>query len=792
MTSAMSWFKGHVGRASQPVHRRRGNAVLRVLLFCLLAVASSVWPSWGWTQQRLIDEEPYDLITIPDDKETKALKVFPLNLPNRRPPKDPKPTEKIRVRLFDDEEDRTFELMWRDIKKLELFEDRILAEAEQFTAEQKFDDAYTNYAFLLKTYPNTRGLDASIQSYWYLSAGASYREKRYDEALAVLEELLKKNPSYKHSDTSPSLMRVLGEIVDKLVQGYLEKKDFRSARQMVVRITRAYPDSKQEPFFTRYQERVQGEAERKREEARAHLAARRYTEAYDATAAMLDIWPDVSGARELTADMARQYPLAAIAVEQLSSAPNALRLNQWADFRTGRLTDRRLTELRGIGPEGGNYVCPLGTCERSEDGRSLTITLRPDASVGTYDVLQLLLSAAGTESHLFSPEWAQVLGTARIVKTGQLEATLRRPHVLPQALLAFPLSAQQGERGQSMPSSASYVLQVSDATRSRFVLPAEVASLPGRPREIQERLFTDPEAAILALERGEIEAIDRVQPSDLAVVRALSSVIVGGYAVPTVHVLVPNADRIWPASRTFRRAIIYGIQREVILKQGILRNQSLDGAEVLSGPFPAPLATNDPLSYAYDTNIVPHAYEPLLAATLVDLAKRELTSAAQAKGEEPPKFEGIVIGHLPLELHRIACKAMSQQLTPLGIACKTQELAANDPAASQCDFVYTELVVAEPVIDAGRLFGPGGLYPATNPHIRLGVRQVEQATNWNQAGARLRQLHRLLHEDLTMLPLWQVPEHYAVRQNVHGLTAAPVSLYQDIDQWRVAPRLGQN
>src|SRR5207253_7019893 len=111
-----------------------------------------------------------------------------------------------------------------------------------------------------------------------------------------------------------------------------------------------------------------------------------------------------------------------------------------ADQRAGRLTDRRLTELHGIGPEGGDYTTPLGTCERSEDLRSLTITLAPSAALSTYEVLQLLLAGGDPGSPLFSPGWTQTLGSARIVRPGQVEATLRRPHLLPQALLTMPLS----------------------------------------------------------------------------------------------------------------------------------------------------------------------------------------------------------------------------------------------------------------------------------------------------------------------------------------------------------------
>jgi ABC-type transport system substrate-binding protein len=255
---------------------------------------------------------------------------------------------------------------------------------------------------------------------------------------------------------------------------------------------------------------------------------------------------------------------------------------------------------------------------------------------------------------------------------------------------------------------------------------------------------------------------------------------------------VPNPDHPWPANRMFRRAVMYALQRDAILKQGLLRTEEkVEGAQLISGPLPAPVNSDDPLSYVYDNTIAPHEYEPLLAVALLELAKRELQAVAAQKNEQPPKFEGIVLGHNPQESPTIVCKAMAQQLAALKIPCRTVELTSPDSRA-ECDFVYAELLIAEPVVDVIRMLGPHGLYPATNPYVRLGIRQMEKATTWNQAGQRLKQLHRVLHEDLTLLPLWQMPVHFAVQRNLQGISAAPVSLYQDIEQWRVSPRLGQN
>jgi ABC-type transport system substrate-binding protein len=84
---------------------------------------------------------------------------------------------------------------------------------------------------------------------------------------------------------------------------------------------------------------------------------------------------------------------------------------------------------------------------------------------------------------------------------------------------------------------------------------------------------------------------------------------------------------------------------------------------------------------------------------------------------------------------------------------------------------------------------PGGLSPADNTYVSLMLRRVESSKDWIEARRALRDLHRQLHEDVTVIPLWQTFDYYAWRQSVEGLRDGQASLYETVDQWHVAPRL---
>jgi hypothetical protein len=90
---------------------------------------------------------------------------------------------------------------------------------------------------------------------------------------------------------------------------------------------------------------------------------------------------------------------------------------------------------------------------------------------------------------------------------------------------------------------------------------------------------------------------------------------------------------------------------------------------------------------------------------------------------------------------------MAERLTHIGIACECRELSSpgeSDEDAAACDFLYVELSVTEPMVDAVRLFGSNGCIDAS-PHLKLAVRDVMTATNMQQASERLHALHAVVH-----------------------------------------------
>jgi tetratricopeptide (TPR) repeat protein len=779
-------------------HHRLSAARRASRLAVALAIAVAVWlaigqlSAWAQAPKRLFEQEPYDVITLNAANENKVIRVFPL--PVRKVPEKPKRTDKVKVKLVEDGTE--YEVDWLDIAKVDFFEGLVLAEANRLTGEGKFDEAFDYFAFLLSFYPETPGLADGRQSYLYLAAGAAYRQKKYDEALAILEELLAQNPNYRAGETSPTLLQVLGNIAEPMLTRYLDAQDYRSTRTLLARLIQRY-SAADEPFAQRWRQKLIDLASMHKDAAQEHLQDSRFVQAHDEAVAMIQVWPELAGAAELFAQIARQYPLLVVGVEHPARAYDPRSLQDSAARRTGRLVDRLLVEFEGPGPEGGRYTSPLAAISQSDDGLSLSFRLPANllpGQPGTYDLAQRLIALAQPAAPEFSPAWSRILESVRTEGARDVRADLRLPHVVPEALLQVPYAPRPSGAAAGQAGNGPFALLSQEETLTRFTANTSYPyRRAGQLAEVAERYYSDPQRLLIALKQGEVDLVDRIFPGDIAALTADPTLVVAPYAAPTTHVLAVRGEHPYLANRTFRRGLMYGANREVILNQGLLRGRNIPGCRVVSGPFPASAPSLELQGYGYDETVEPRPYDPRLGMTLVLLAQAEIKGIYEKQKKPVPLLGKLLLGHPGDETSRVACRALVKQWKTIGVECDLVEFPPGtfDDAAGKCDLVYLQVAAWEPIVDAARLLGPGGPAASSSNFVQLTLRQLEQTKNWQQARDRLRQLHRLVHEDVTLLPLFQTIDHYAYRRTLQGLGPKRVTLYQDIDQWQPAPQLAE-
>jgi ABC-type transport system substrate-binding protein len=308
------------------------------------------------------------------------------------------------------------------------------------------------------------------------------------------------------------------------------------------------------------------------------------------------------------------------------------------------------------------------------------------------------------------------------------------------------------------------------------------------PTEIVEIFYSDPKEAVNDLLRGNIDIIDQIYPTDarrLAGERRLKAM---AYALPTTHMLIPISDHAYLAKEKFRRALLYSVNRKEML-QGELLNSTdpLDG-RLISGPFPIGNKESDPLAYAYDSSIQPVAYNPQLAKLLVVIVQKEFEAVSAKSGKPKPELEKLIVGCPDFEFARVAVQAMIQQWAIIGITAEMKVLSpdATPEDKEDCDLLYLIATMWEPATDIERLLGGRGIAASDNPFIVQCLERIRVAKNWKDVRIAMQNMHKVIHYHLPVLPLWQVTDRFVIRNNVDGVSNQPVSLYQNIKNWRIA------
>ena len=321
-----------------------------------------------------------------------------------------------------------------------------------------------------------------------------------------------------------------------------------------------------------------------------------------------------------------------------------------------------------------------------------------------------------------------------------------------------------------------------DAEAAYLLNPRYFAATETQPKEVVEQRFADPAAAASALRRGEIQVLDRLSPWQLKSLAAEADVAVQAYALPRVHCLVPNARRPLASNRTFRRALAYGIDRQAILDE-LVRGDRRGGCTVLHGSFPS---GQSPAGYASEPETKPWPYDPRLAVVLAEGGRREV-AAARHEPLPPSRPAPLVLAFPPDEIARTACAAIRRQLAAIDVPVELKELAAvpAGPVPADVDLLYVELFISEPLIDAPRVLGEDGLTGGSSAPMGQALRKLAQAASWSDAGVCLHRIDRLAHDEVAVVPLWQLTDYFAYRKSLEGIAAATFSLYQDVEAWKL-------
>jgi peptide/nickel transport system substrate-binding protein len=684
---------------------------------------------------------------------------------------------------------RDFKLKRVNLKSIEYFEDMLMAEADRLILVRDYPRAFEHLLLVQRRNPNWKGLSDRVnrllfeEGSWAIAGGDKNRGAR------LLGELAARKPDY------PGLNEKLALAYGGRIEQAITDGRFAEARSILHSLELIAP---QNDLVAQSRSRFLDRAQRVVEKARAASGPERL----DLWAEALRIWPALEGAPTEYESAFAEWPTLDVAVVDTPRnlgpwirTPAARRV---APLLYAGLTDRPPDATAGAQP----LLPPLVTNIEVQDlGRRLELTMRSgpmwsDGSRPTsaVDVARALVAWSEPRSPGYLARWADLLERVEVLDDTRVMLQLRRPLIRPEVWLERPIgpahAAWDGRvampDGQRRPVGNALFAWSAEAPDRIVLERADNTSAPNPPRirRLREIRYPNTSAALGAFLRGDVTLLDHVPPDRVSSLLNREDIRIGRYVTPGLHILAIDGRNPALRNRTLRRAIALAFDRKQLLEENVLRrpvddrNHPADGIALAGSAMDAP-------------GMRPHEANPVSARMLVAAARRELggrpirltieyPARAEAQAALPRIAESLRAAGLEIDLAERNESDLEERLT----------------AGARFDLAYRVVRPTEPLRDIASALCPGYDAPGmttglsaleSSPRILQLVLELEQASDQAIALEQAQLIDRESHDELPVIPLWQLDDHFAWRTRLVGPQEIAASLYQGIDTWEVLP-----
>ena len=389
--------------------------------------------------------------------------------------------------------------------------------------------------------------------------------------------------------------------------------------------------------------------------------------------------------------------------------------------------------------------------------------------VSIIDVQRMLVESCRAGSSYYQPAFARLVVRLDVEGSRRLTIDFDRPQPRPEAWLTCPLIRLADNKSSSGLGPFSLVQRTASATT--FVANPYFA-VEGKPviQRITEQQMASATDRLIALAENRIDIATDLPPKEWDRAAQISGVRLATFQLPKVYVLQFNFNQRVLRDRTLRCAMSYALNT-----RRILTSMGLDGKDdslLTTALWP-------PGTIGYDDTVTPREPDVILARTLV--------AALQQKYSTLPTLRLV---HFPSETDRLACREIAHDLEAIGLKISLVEF---DPAAPvsplTADLRYVSLTMRDPVFDTMSFLTRDNpsLGEHASPLLRQLLVDLVEVPNLSTARELLPKLHRLIFEDVAIIPLWQMKSRLAISERVFGAMESPISTYEKVIDWSVRP-----
>ncbi|HBH51696.1 MAG TPA: hypothetical protein DDY91_07380 [Planctomycetaceae bacterium] len=690
-------------------------------------------------------------------------------------------------------EEREYLLDIKHIKSIVYHEDMMLEEIDNLLKAGELRKAYELLAALEERDAEWPGIAPRRDQILFVDAQIKLDRSQPEHALALVEALHTKNAGYN------GLPELTGNIISNLLASANGAGDFRRARFFLNRGKQLFPEH---PVVTEGVDKLTGQARALVQQAVAAEKTGDRRKACELIEEAARVWPTLP---ELTTPYNRiwnrwqRLKSGVVELARAQGEPQSL-LSSQADQRQQQLVTMPLFQPTMLDDRIVRYRSRFLTDWEPRDlGHSLQLKLRSWQSpvdsqpvLTAFDFSRMMADRMFPGAPLYDARLAAMIERVEIRGPFEVQLELAQVPLRPELLLSIPVKTygttgtpeSQDERPASFGSGENvypFLPESSSADQRNYrrsVLQGD--GLPDyQVAEVIERRFESYELALQALLRGELTMLPRVPLWMVRDLEPRKEFFTQAYALPTTHLLLMNHRRPVLKLRSFRRALVYAIDRARILEDVYLREAPGTLGRLISAPW----ATK---SYATSPFVSPHQYDLSLAYSLAFTSSRELKA-------DLPRLK-LVCSSDPE--HVAACRAMVAAWKRIKVETDLVILgpgdAAPDPQSDDWDLVYRTETLAEPAFELAHLLN---LNPSTSVDnyrhlaawLRRDLLELDRAGDWNTATQILHRLHKQLWAEVELIPLWELDDRFVGRRNLRNMPDRPLRPYQGVDRWKLDP-----
>lgn len=675
------------------------------------------------------------------------------------------------------------------IKQIEYFEDMLLASGEQLIRAKDFSRAFEHYLLVKERAGNWNGLDEHVDQLLYQEGTAALQDNQVERGLRLLTELHARRQDF------PGLLDQLAKAYEGRVDRLLKMEAYADGRRVLRELETLAPDHLiVRELKGRFVDRARSFLER--------AAAEDGAGKLDDVVAALRVWPEVEGGAERYQSAFEALPTLEVGVADLAAS-----IGPWihtpAEARVSRLLYLPMLAAEDEEALQGQRDDQLAASVTTANlGRGIKLTLRPgpawsDGSgpVSAVDVMRSLTERARPDALNYQARWAQILERIEVTDSQTVAIELSRTPLKAGDWFLDPVGPAHAGRDGRIPGpgksrtlvgSGSFTLR-SDSDGNVVLLrrdgPEDSSGSTPRIRRVVERPIPDGAVAVAGLLRGDITLLEHVAPHQVAELTQHEDVKVGRYAEPRMHLLALDGRNPILRNRAFRRGLAYAIDRATILEEDILGRKADDRNRATSSAFPQE-------SYAKAPDVRPLAHDALMARMLIAAAQKELDEPVIRLTFQYPDLPAVQAG-----VGKIIEALTAAGIEARAIARPESELENELRSGQRFDIAYRVATCREPITEAGPLLCPGydappgrdALAAIASPRIHQLLLQLESATEFPTARGLVIQIDREVRDELPIIPLWQIDDHYAWRSRLRGPAEVADNLYENFDSWEIEP-----